>query len=265
MERTGILAAAIAEGVATLEAGLREIGETVLQSDLLTGERALQQVLRAVGSAVESVVLAQRAQGPEGRRAGVRGAAGRCTWWGGSGSGRCWGWWGSTGSARPTFHCVACQAGHAPLDTSSGWARSVWGAESPDSSSLPVIIVQDAAEDVAAANRPGARTARERDRTALTQPLVRAPFVIEVRVRGEHPQQVALIEDEQVVQALAADAADPALRVAVRPGAEARRWLKVHGGGPGPGCQRRTVAGLTSRQGWRAKGSAMRGPGYSAA
>ena len=80
MERTGIVAAAIAEGVASLEAGLWECGERLLGADLLTGERALQQVLRTVGSAVASVVLAGGRRGRKARRAGVRSAAGSCTW-----------------------------------------------------------------------------------------------------------------------------------------------------------------------------------------
>jgi len=44
--------------------------EALLAGDLLTGERALQRVLRQVGSAVESSVLAQRAQGSEGEAGG---------------------------------------------------------------------------------------------------------------------------------------------------------------------------------------------------
>lgn len=66
MERTRILATAVADGAAALEAGLWAVVEVLLPGDLLAGERALQQVLRQVGSAVEGVVLQARAQGPEG-------------------------------------------------------------------------------------------------------------------------------------------------------------------------------------------------------
>ncbi len=120
MERTGIVAAAIAEGVASLEAGLWELGERVLGADLLTGERALQQVLRAVGGAVASVVLAQRAQGPEGEARRCPQCGGTLHLVGRERERRVLGLVGEYRFARPTFHCAACHVGHAPLDTVLG-------------------------------------------------------------------------------------------------------------------------------------------------
>jgi hypothetical protein len=67
MARTGIVATAGAEGAAALEAGLWRIATVLLEGSLLEGERALQQVLREVGSAVASVVLAARAAAALGR------------------------------------------------------------------------------------------------------------------------------------------------------------------------------------------------------
>ena len=80
MERTRILATAVADGAAALEAGLWAAVEVLLTGDLLAGERALQQVLRQVGSAVEGVVLRRARKGRKGWRAAVRSVAGSCTW-----------------------------------------------------------------------------------------------------------------------------------------------------------------------------------------
>jgi hypothetical protein len=65
MERTRVVATAVVEGVAALEAGVWAIHEALLDGDLLTAERALQQTLRQVGGAVLSAVLQGRAQGAE--------------------------------------------------------------------------------------------------------------------------------------------------------------------------------------------------------
>ncbi len=61
MEGTGTLATAVVDGVASLEDGVWQIAGVLVTGDLLAAERALQQVLRAVGGAVASAVLAQRA------------------------------------------------------------------------------------------------------------------------------------------------------------------------------------------------------------
>jgi len=120
MERTGILAEAIAAGVAALEAGVWASREALLAGDLLTGERALQRVLRQVGSAVESSVLAQRAQGSEGEAGGCPQCGRRLHLVGRERERTVLGLVGEYRFARPTFHCAACHAGHVPLDTVLG-------------------------------------------------------------------------------------------------------------------------------------------------
>ena len=120
MERTRILAAAIAEGVARLEAGVWANGDVLLGGDLLTGERALQQVLRPVGGAVASAVLAARAAGPGGEAGGCPQSGRRLHLVGRERARTVLGLVGEYRFARPTFHCATCRAGHAPLDTVLG-------------------------------------------------------------------------------------------------------------------------------------------------
>jgi hypothetical protein len=55
------------------------------------------------------------------------------------------------------------------------------------------------------------------DRAALAQPLMRAALIIEDRVCDQDSPQVVLVEDQQVIQALAAGAAYLTLGVAVGP------------------------------------------------
>jgi hypothetical protein len=50
----------------------------------------------------------------------------------------------------------------------------------------------------------------------LVESLVRPTLVVEGGVRRQYPLQMALVQDEQVVQALAAGAADPALGIPIR-------------------------------------------------
>jgi len=61
-----------------------------------------------------------------------------------------------------------------------------------------------ATEDIPALNRPVARSTGQRDRAQLRQPLVRAPLVVEGGILPQHPQQVALVQEQQSVQALLA-------------------------------------------------------------
>src|ERR1700694_4103197 len=77
MERTGIMAEALAEGGAALEAGLWRIAQVLLGGGLLEAERALQQVARQVVGAVESAVLAGRAAGADSAAAGCPQCGGR--------------------------------------------------------------------------------------------------------------------------------------------------------------------------------------------
>jgi hypothetical protein len=52
------------------------------------------------------------------------------------------------------------------------------------------MVVQDAAEHLAAVDRPLDRTGRERDRPALVQPLMRPPLVDELgEQRGEREEE----------------------------------------------------------------------------
>ena len=141
MERTGILAAAIAAGVAALEAGVWASGEALLAGDLLTGERALQQVLRQVGRAVESSVLAQRAQGPAGAAAGCPHCGRQLHLVGRERERTVLGLVGEYRFARPTFHCAACHAGHTPLDTVLGLG------EARLSSALAQVVCEQAQKD----------------------------------------------------------------------------------------------------------------------
>ena len=79
-----------------------------------------------------------------------------------------------------------------------------------------LIIVDDAPKHIPPLDRPRARATGERDRALLLQALVRTALVVEGHEGRQYPQQVALVQDEQVVQTLPAGTANPALRVAIR-------------------------------------------------
>jgi hypothetical protein len=142
MERTGIVAAAVADGAAQLEAGVWRLAAVLLTGSLLEGERALQQVARQVMGAVESAILAGRAAGPEGEAAGCPQCGRRLHLVGRERGRTVLGLVGEYRFARPTFHCANCHAGHAPLDTvlglgegqlSPGLAQVVCGQAQKDS------------------------------------------------------------------------------------------------------------------------------------
>ncbi len=93
---------------------------------------------------------------------------------------------------------------------------------------LAVVVVEQAAEPVAAAHRPVPHGCRERHRAPLRKALVRAGLVVVGGVLGQHAAQVRLAGDEQVVEALLARGADPARRVGVRVGGAIRRADNRH-------------------------------------
>ena len=75
----------------------------------------------------------------------------------------------------------------------------------------------DPGQHIASRDKATAAVGCERHGTLLQQTLVRAPLVVVCDERGEHPAQVAFVQDEQVVLALPAGGADPALGHRVRP------------------------------------------------
>jgi hypothetical protein len=66
------------------------------------------------------------------------------------------------------------------------------------------------------AHRPIRRRGRGRDRAALIEALVWPPLVVVRDVLGEDPSQVALADNQHLVEAFLAGRADPALGVGVR-------------------------------------------------
>ena len=83
--------------------------------------------------------------------------------------------------------------------------------------------MDDTTEHVAPGDRTLPWPASQRDRTPLVQALVRPPLIVEVGIGCEYAQEMPLIEDEEVVQALPASTPDPAFRVPVCLGAVWRR------------------------------------------
>ena len=65
-----------------------------------------------------------------------------------------------------------------------------------------VVVMEQAAESVAAAHRPVADGCRESDRALLVEARVRAGVVVVRDVLGQHAPQVRLTGDEHLVQAL---------------------------------------------------------------
>ncbi len=65
--------------------------------------------------------------------------------------------------------------------------------------SLTIVVVNDPAQHVPASHRSG-RYWRERERGLLLEPLVRPSRVVILHVFHQHPAQVALTEQEQVVE-----------------------------------------------------------------
>ena len=60
-------------------------------------------------------------------------------------------------------------------------------------------MVDNAAKHVAPLDLPRAQTAGQRDWTVLLETLMRTPLVVEVDLGRQHPEQVALVQDEQPV------------------------------------------------------------------
>jgi hypothetical protein len=161
MERTGILAGAVADGAAALEAGVTRIAAVLLDGGLLEGERALQQVAREVMSALESRVLAGRAGGPQGEAGPCLQCGGRLHLVGRERERTVLGLVGEYRFARSTFYCARCHACHSPLDAvlglgegqlSPGLAQVVCAEAQKDSfggarksveSSLSVVVAEE--------------------------------------------------------------------------------------------------------------------------
>jgi hypothetical protein len=59
--------------------------------------------------------------------------------------------------------------------------------------------VDDAAKHIAAYDRTSSGPTRKWDRDSLTESLMWSTLVVELRIRGEHTQQMALVEDEHMV------------------------------------------------------------------
>lgn len=108
MERTGVMAVAVADRAAALEAGLWRSAPVLRQGSLLEAERALQQVARAVMGVVASVVLADRARGPEGEAASCRQCDRRLHLVGREREHTVVGLTADYRFARPTFYCAHC-------------------------------------------------------------------------------------------------------------------------------------------------------------
>ncbi len=81
---------------------------------------------------------------------------------------------------------------------------------------LAIIVVDEAAEDVMPLDRSRPRVVCQRHGTALVEPLMRSALIEESDVVGQDPCEVALVQDEQVIQALLARRPDPSLRHGVR-------------------------------------------------
>jgi hypothetical protein len=65
-------------------------------------------------------------------------------------------------------------------------------------------VVDDTSEDIPTLDRPIARRTGQRDRTLLSQSLVWSPLIVEVDVLGEDLADMALVQDNQPIQALLA-------------------------------------------------------------
>src|SRR5664279_2713057 len=84
-------------------------------------------------------------------------------------------------------------------------------------SGRPVVLVDDAAEDVATSDGLAAdRCDRTRDRLGELKAAVWPRLVVVADVLGEHLVEVSSGDDEEMVEALLADGADESLRVCVR-------------------------------------------------
>ena len=70
------------------------------------------------------------------------------------------------------------------------------------------------------------RRSQPATRCLFGEPEVRAIVVVVGHVLGEHPTEMALVQHDDVVEQLAAHAADPAFGYAVLPGAAVRRPLR---------------------------------------
>src|SRR4051794_2965599 len=102
----------------------------------------------------------------------------------------------------------------------------VWKAHpapQPGLRCFAVVFVDEPAEHIPPPDRAVPGASIERGRWRLPQALMRALVVVVREVGGRAPPQVLLADDEEVIEALLADGANPALRVGVR------RWGPVGG------------------------------------
>src|SRR4051812_17210729 len=87
-------------------------------------------------------------------------------------------------------------------------------------------------------------TCRQRDRNALTDPLVRSSAVEVAEVLRQHAPEVPLAEDQRVVRALPADAAEEALADGVGPRRPDRRPKYGDAAGGGEAIELGAVLGV---------------------
>jgi len=76
--------------------------------------------------------------------------------------------------------------------------------------------VDEAAEDIASPEDPGAVASRVGLRGAKVEPAMRASPGVVIDVLGEDGLQMASAEDQEVVEALGPNSAHPAFRIRVR-------------------------------------------------
>src|SRR5690242_9639466 len=81
---------------------------------------------------------------------------------------------------------------------------------------MAVVVVDEAAEYLPPFYGPSTWPARQRHRTLLAQPLMRATFVVILYVFFQYSVQMLLVYDEQVIQALLSSRANPAFGDPVR-------------------------------------------------
>ena len=118
--------------------------------------------------------------------------------------------------ADPAIKAVVGGQGTLDLDRLGRVGRRPVLCENRALRGLAIIVVDEAAEDVMPLDRSRPRVVCQRHGTALVEPLMRSALIEESDVVGQDPCEVALVQDEQVIQALLARRPDPSLRHGVR-------------------------------------------------
>jgi hypothetical protein len=203
MEGTAGLVSVARDAAAQLEAVLLQEAALWDTGDLFTMERRLQQVFRRVGSDIVSGVLAQRAAGPEGEAVACPACGHKLHLVGRERARTVLGLVGEYRVARPTFHCAACHAGHAPLDAvlglgderlSPGLAQVVCEQAQKDAFAAASVSVERAlgvfvaAETVRRVAEDVGRLVEhdQRDRTRWAVPATAVPTCLVVEIDGVH-------------------------------------------------------------------------------